>query len=102
MTTSYQSAWMNDALRAYRARVREFIHRDFVPQQDRWREQQHPGAESWAAAGAAGLLLGDVPGEYGGGGGTFAHTAVVVEELAQAGVPFAALIQNVVAQYILA
>ena len=89
------------ALGTYRAHVREFIRTDFLPHQARWREQQHPGADAWAAAGAAGLLLADVPKEYGGGGGTFAHTAVVVEELAAAGVPFASFIQNVVGQYIL-
>jgi acyl-CoA dehydrogenase len=49
-----------------------------------------------------GLLLSDVPEAYGGGGGTFAHEAVVLEALAQAGVPFGSVIQSVVAHYILA
>jgi len=48
------------------------------------------------------MLLSDVPVEYGGGGGTFAHEAVVVEELTRAGVPFASFIHDSVAHYILA
>ena len=48
------------------------------------------------------MLLPDVPEEYGGGGGTFAHEAVVLEELARAGVHFGAGIQSIVAHYILA
>jgi acyl-CoA dehydrogenase len=49
-----------------------------------------------------GILLTDVPEEYGGGGGTFANEAVVLEELARAGIPFASTIQSVVAHYLLA
>jgi acyl-CoA dehydrogenase len=49
-----------------------------------------------------GLLLPDVPEEYGGGGGTFAHEAVVVEELARAGIHVGFNIQSIVAHYILA
>jgi acyl-CoA dehydrogenase len=49
-----------------------------------------------------GLLLPDVAEEYGGGGGTFAHTAVVLEELARAGIHFGAGIQAIVAHYVLA
>ena len=52
--------------------------------------------------GRHGLLLPDVPEEYGGGGGTFAHEAVVLEELARAGVHFGASIQSIVAHYLLA
>ncbi len=47
------------------------------------------------------MLLPDVPQEYGGGGGTFAHAAVVLEELARAGVHFGFSIQSIVARYIL-
>ena len=49
-----------------------------------------------------GLLLPDVPEEYGGGGGTFAHEAVVIEELARAGVHFGVGAQSVVAHHVLA
>src|SRR5438445_33620 len=41
--------------------------------------------EVWAKAGAAGLLLPAVPDEYGGGGGDFLHSAVVMEEVSRIG-----------------
>jgi len=59
-----------------------------------------PDPEAWTKAGQAGLLLVDLPVEYGGGGGSFVHEAIVVEELAKAGVNFASYIQDGVAHYI--
>ena len=82
--------------------VRQFIQHEFVPHQARWREQHRPNPDAWVAAGRAGLLLAAVPERYGGGGGTFAHEAVVLEELARAGVDFAVSIQSVVGNYVLA
>ena len=73
---------MNDELRMFRSTVRKFIQKEFAPHQARWRQQHRPDAEAWPGAGAIGILLPDVPQEYGGGGGTFAHEAVVREELA--------------------
>jgi acyl-CoA dehydrogenase len=99
---AYQSVWMNDEVRMFRRTVRQFIEKEFAPQQARWREQQGPDAGAWSAAGRAGILLPDVPEDYGGGGGTFAHEAVVLEELARAGVHFGSAIQSTVAHYILA
>jgi len=98
--SGYESSWVNEEVRMYRESVRQFVQRAFVPQQEQWREQQAPDVEAWTAAGEAGLLLPDIPEEYGGGGGTFAHQAVVLEELARAGVHFGAIIQSVVAHYI--
>ncbi len=96
------SPWMNDELRTFRTAVRAFVQKDLVPRQERWREQRRPDAESWPAAGAVGILLPDIPEEHGGGGGTFAHEAVVLEELAREGVHFGCSLQSVVAHYILA
>jgi acyl-CoA dehydrogenase len=93
---------MNDEVRMFRRTVRQFIEKEFAPQQARWRAQHGPDAAAWSAAGRAGILLPDVPEEYGGGGGSFAHEAVVLEELAQAGVHFGSAIQSTVAHYILA
>jgi len=98
----YQSAWSNAEARMFRNTARLFVQKEFVPHHARWCAQHFPDAEAWTKAGAAGLLLPDVPQEYGGGGGTFAHEAVVLEELAQAGVHFGAGIQSIVAHYILA
>ena len=99
---AYQSPWMTDDVRLFRKTVRQFIQEEFVPHQDRWREQQRPDAEAWTAAGRAGILLTDVPEEYEGGGGSFAHEAIVLEELVHAGVHFGSSIQSIVGHYVLA
>ena len=99
---SYQSPWMSDDVRLFRKTVRQFIQEAFARHQDRWREQRGPDPEAWTAAGRAGILLTDVPEEYGGGGGRFAHEAIVLEELVHAGVHFGSSIQSIVGHYILA
>ncbi len=99
--SNYESPWMNEELRMFRKTVREFIQTEFLPRQEKWREQHRPDAESWKQAGQTGLLLPDVPEEYGGGGGSFAHQAVVTEELTQAGVHFGCGVQSIVSHYIL-
>ncbi len=99
---TYQPPWMNEELQMFRKTVHRFVHEEFVPQQARWKQQHRPDADAWTKAGAAGLLLTDVPEEYGGGDGTIAHEAVLSEELSKAGVHFAALNQSIVAHYILA
>jgi acyl-CoA dehydrogenase len=94
--------WASDDVDAFRHSVRRLVERELVPQQPRWREQHRPGALAWTQAGLAGLLLPDVPEKYGGGGGTFAHEAVVLEELAAAGVHFGSTVQSMAARYLLA
>ena len=101
-TVAYQSPWMTDDLRLFHKTVRRFVQEELAPNQARWRQQHHPDAEAWTKAGATGILLTDVPEEYGGGGGTFAHETVVIEELAQAGLSFGSGVHSIVAHYILA
>jgi acyl-CoA dehydrogenase len=98
----YESSWTTDEVRAFRRVVRDFVRVELAPQQERWREQHHPDADAFVKAGAIGMLLPDVSVEYGGGGGTFAHEAVVLEELARARVQFGASVQSIVAHYVLA
>jgi acyl-CoA dehydrogenase len=95
----YQSPWMNDDLQMFRKTVRQFIHEEFEPHQERWRQQHRPDAEAWRKAGAKGILLPDLPEEF-GGGGTFAHEAVVIEELAHSGIHFGSSVHSIVAHYI--
>jgi acyl-CoA dehydrogenase len=99
---SYESPWVTEDLRIFRKTARRFVENEFVPHQARWRSQLRPDAEAWTKAGAIGLLLTDIPEEYGGGGGSIAHEAVVLEELAYAGVQFGSSVQSTVAHYILA
>jgi acyl-CoA dehydrogenase len=98
---TYRSTWITDELRIFRTTVRKFIQKEFVPHQAQWRRQHRPDIEAWSAAGEIGMLLPDIPDTYGGGGGNLAHAAVVLEELAQAGIHFGAGIQSIVARYIL-
>ena len=102
MATDADPGWQTDDVRILRESVRRLIREEFVPQQARWREQHRPDAEAWLSAGRIGMLLPDIPADYGGGGGTFAHECVVVEELARAGVSFGSGVQSIVARYILA
>lgn len=102
LAAAQRSAPGSDDVRMFRRAASQFIQKEFAPQHARWCTQGCPDAAAWTAAGAAGLLLPDLPQEYGGGGGTFAHEAVVLEELARAGVQFGAGIQSIVAHYILA
>ena len=67
-SVTYQSPWMNEELRMFRATVRHFIQKELLPHQARWRQQHLPDAEAWTAAGGRGILLPDVPDEYGGSG----------------------------------
>jgi acyl-CoA dehydrogenase len=92
---------MTDETRIFQETVRQFITKELAPHQVRWTKQGRPDAEVWLKAGKTGMLLPDVPEEYGGSGGTFAHEAVVVQELARAGIHGFG-IQSIVAHYILA
>src|SRR6185295_2136845 len=99
---TYESPWLTDDMRMFRSTVRKFLQSEFAPHQGRWSQQRRPDADAWLKAGRAGLLLTDVPEDYGGGGGNFGHQAVVLEELARAGVRFGSIVQSVVAHYVLA
>jgi acyl-CoA dehydrogenase len=96
------SPWMNAELEGFRDAVRRFIGSEIVPNQQRYREQQHVDRELWSKGGEMGLLLADIPEQYGGSGGSFAHQAVVFEELAYAGdMAFGIHVHAIVAHYIL-
>ena len=95
-------SWMNPELESFRDAVRRFVAAEVAPHQERWRRQQHVDRDLWNKAGDMGLLLADVPEEYGGSGGTFAHMAVVFEELAYAGdMNFGLHVHAIVAHYLL-
>ncbi len=68
----------------FRDTVRRFIAREVTPHHAGWEQAGLVPRELWRSAGAAGLLLPMAPPEFGGGGGDFLHTAIVVEEIAAA------------------
>ena len=98
----YVSPWINEELQLFRKNVKRFIQEEFVPHEARWREQHRVDPEAWTKAGEVGLLLTDVPEEFGGGGGDYCHEAVVTEELCYAGVHFGHGVHSIAAHYILA
>ena len=81
----YRSPWMNEELDDLRALARRFCEDELAAHIDRFHEQHAVDREVWTKAGELGLLGLSVPEEYGGGGGTFAHEAVVALEQARAG-----------------
>jgi len=72
--------WMDAELEMLRDTARRFFERECVPHESRWRAQHHADRKIWNKAGAAGLLCASIPDEYGGGGGSFLHEAVICEE----------------------
>lgn len=96
------SPWSNSEIEGFRDAVRRFVEAEIVPHQEKWRKQQHVDRDVWRRAGALGMLLADIPEEYGGSGGSFAHECVVFEELAYAGdVSFGLHVHAIVANYLL-
>ena len=86
-----------------RETARRFIERECVPRQAAWDEAGRVDRETWLKAGREGLLCMTLPEEYGGAGGDFGHSAVLLEELAYAGVtgPAFSLQSDIVAPYLL-
>ncbi len=81
-----QRPWITDDLAMFQDAIRKFIERELAPHEDRWWKQQHVDREIWRKAGEMGMLCASIPEEYGGGGGTFAHEAIITLEQSRAGV----------------
>jgi len=99
----YRSPWLDDELEEFRGTVRRFVTDELAPREAAWQLAHRVDAGSWRDMGAMGLLLCDVPEDWGGSGGTFAHDCIVFEELAYAGVmSFGKHVHNICAHYVLA
>ena len=83
MPTS-QSPWITEDLSMFQDAIRKFIERELVPHEERWCKQQHVDRETWRKAGEIGMLCASIPEEYGGGGGSFAHEAIIAYEQSRA------------------
>jgi acyl-CoA dehydrogenase len=68
---------------AYRDVVRRFLVDEVVPHQERWAEEGCVDRSAWRRAGEVGLLCPWMELEYGGGGGDFLMSVVILEELAR-------------------
>jgi alkylation response protein AidB-like acyl-CoA dehydrogenase len=88
----------------FRDTVARFIADEITPHHYRWEQEGMVPRELWRSAGRAGILLPSTPEAYGGGGGDFLHTIVVVEEIARAlatGVTGFTTHSDIVAPYLL-
>ena len=101
MLDNYRSPWLDDDVAQFADSVRRFVTTNLAPMEEKWREQHQADRASWLAAGEMGMILPDVDVEYGGSGGTAAHLAVVISELAYAGVTgMGVAINHIVGHYI--
>jgi acyl-CoA dehydrogenase len=98
-----RSPWMNQDLDDFRDLARTFCEKEIKPNVDSFIANKQVDRDLWNKAGEVGLLCLSVPEEYGGGGGTFAHEAILIEEQARVGDSSwgASLHNGIVAHYIL-
>lgn len=95
---------MTDDLDAVRDLASTYFAKEVLPRADEHLAQGHASAEAYLEAGKLGLVGMSLPEAYGGGGGSFAHEAVLIEEQVAAGdtsMGFAVSI-GIVAHYIAA
>ncbi len=80
----FASPWMGDEHRMLADSAARFFRERWVPQAPAWREAGIVPRECWREAGAQGLLCVSTPEAWGGGGGDFAHEAVIMIEQSRA------------------
>lgn len=67
----------------FRDQVRRFVETEIVPYHAQWERDGIVPKSVWLRAGEEGLLCVTAPEEFGGAGGDFGHSAVLIEELAR-------------------
>jgi acyl-CoA dehydrogenase len=77
------STVFKDEHETFRRTVSAFIEREIAPNYEHWEKEGQVSREVWKKAGDAGLLLTDIPEEYGGAGADFLYSAVMIEEMAK-------------------
>src|SRR6185312_6834790 len=103
-TTEFSSPWIDEDLHDVAALAKEFFTKEVAPLQPKAKAQGFPDKALYARAGELGLCGMSIPEEYGGGGGTFANLAVLLQEQtrADAGSLGFAVSEGIVAHYLLA
>ena len=93
-----------DAHHAFRERLRTFLAAEITPFAARWEADRMVPREIWRKLGRAGFLCMDLPPEYGGIGGDFLYSCILIEEMSRTGITgvAAALHSDIVVPYIAA
>ncbi|WP_238473606.1 acyl-CoA dehydrogenase family protein [Nocardioides cavernaquae] len=96
------SRWMDEDLADFRDLARTFCEKEIKPNIENYINNKQVDRDLWNQAGKVGLLCASISEEFGGGGGTFAHEAVLIEEQAYVGDSSwgASLHSGIVAHYI--
>ena len=86
----------------FRDSVRRFITEQVTPHHADWEKAGQVPRDLWHKAAELGFLCCNVPAEYGGMGGDFLHSAILIEEFARAGAtgPTFYLHSDIVAPYL--
>ena len=96
-------AWRQDDVAMLEDMANRFMAEEVAPHYERFEKQEMVDRATWEKAGEAGLLCASMPEAYGGGGGTYAHEAVIAEAIGHQGVDGfgLALHNSIVAPYVL-
>jgi len=102
-----RSPWIDDELAMLEEHVDRFMESELAPQRERWDRDGRVDRDAWRQAAEMGLLCASIPADYGGGGGTMAHEAVIQQAATRAGIGGSFGVGNmihsaIVAHYILA
>tara|TARA_B110000977_G_scaffold141416_1_gene179426 strand:+ start:1169 stop:2335 length:1167 start_codon:yes stop_codon:yes gene_type:complete len=81
-----RSPWVDDELEMLSDACQQFYERECAPHYDEWEAQGSFSRALWEKAGEMGLLGAEVPEEFGGLGGSFAHDAVIAYQGNLAGI----------------
>ncbi len=73
----FYCTWIDEDLRIFSESVNKFIDQEIAPHYERWEHDAWMPREVWNKLGDAGLLCGDIPGEYGGFGVNFKFSALI-------------------------
>ena len=86
----------------FRDTVRRFVAEHVVPHHADWEKAGQIPRDLWLQAGALGLLCCNVPEAYGGMGGDFLHSTILIEEMARVGAtgPTFYLHSDIIAPYL--
>jgi long-chain-acyl-CoA dehydrogenase len=95
-------AWMTEDVEIFADAVGKFCEKEVEPHIEAWEKQEVVDRDVWLKAGEAGILCPSTPAEYGGGGGSFAHEAVLINEFNKRGITsFGASLHNaIIAPYL--